>query len=122
MLVDTDDACQLQALDGIGSCINVADLWHTIFLIAVFLTYGVGYLESSFDPQQCFGGQGLQFGVLAGPKSGEGGQDSDEMLEVVEGFPVQLRGDFLGHLAIAEGIVDVIGGTGGGGIDLEPDI
>lgn len=64
----------------------------------------------------------MQLGVLAGPESGEGGKHSDEMLEVIESLAVQLRGDFLGHLAIAEGIIDVIGGARGGGIDLDPDV
>lgn len=100
----------------------MADLWHAVLLVAVFLAYGMGHLESTLDPQQCFRCQCLQFGVLTGPKSGEGGQDGDEMLEVIESLAVQLRGDFLGHLAIAEGIIDIIGGAGGGGIDLDPDV
>ena len=100
----------------------MADLWHTILLVAVFFAYRMGDLEPTLDPQQSLGSQGLQLGVLAGPESGEGGQDGDEMLEVAESLAVQLRGDLLGHLAIAEGIVDVIGGAGGGGIDLDPDV
>ena len=44
------------------------------------------------------------------------------MLKVVEGFAVELGGDLLGHLPVAEGIVDVIGRTRRSGIDFQPDV
>lgn len=64
----------------------------------------------------------MQLGVFSGPKGCESGEHGDEVLEVVEGFSIQLGGDLLAHLAIAEGVGNVIRCACTGGIYLESDV
>lgn len=122
MLVDTNDAGQLQTLDRPRAGVHMTNLRHTIFFVSILLAYGMRNLQAALYAEQCLGGQCLQLGVFSGPEGGEGGEYGDEVLEVVEGFSIQLGGDVLAHLAIAEGVGDVIGCTCTRSIYLETDV
>ena len=75
--------------------------------------------KSSFDSEHSFGGQGLQRQRLSWPVVGQACQVRVQVFDACKSHAFQHGGDIFTNLVIAKGMFNVIGATGGGGVNLD---